>query len=83
MPPVLGPVSPSPMRLWSWATAIGMAWLPSQRAKKESSSPVRNSSRTISVSDGAEEGAGEHLGGGRFGLEVGVADDDAFAGGEA
>ena len=50
MPPVLGPVSPSPMRLWSWAEAMAMAWVPSQRAKKESSSPVRNSSRTISVS---------------------------------
>ena len=31
----------------------------------------------------AEEHAAEHLGGGFFGLEVGVADDDAFAGGEA
>ena len=68
MPPVLGPVSPSPTRLWSWAAAMGMAWVPSQRAKKESSSPVRNSSRTISVVGGAEEGAGEHLGGGGFGF---------------
>ena len=32
---------------------------------------------------GAEEDAAEHLGGGLFGLEVGLADDDAFAGGEA
>ena len=31
----------------------------------------------------AEEGAAEHLGGGFFGLKVGLADDDAFAGGEA
>ena len=31
----------------------------------------------------AEEGAAEHLGSSFFGLQVGLADDDAFAGGEA
>ena len=44
---------------------------------------MRNSSRTTSVSGRAEQGAAEHLGGCVFGLKVGVADDDAFAGGEA
>ena len=27
MPPVLGPVSPSPMRLWSWLVAMGKTLL--------------------------------------------------------
>ncbi len=83
MPPVLGPVSPSPMRLWSCAEAMGAACVPSQRAKKESSSPVRNSSRTISVSWVPSSDSAEHLRGCLFGLEAGLADDDAFARGEA
>ena len=49
MPPVLGPVSPSPARLWSWAETSGSAVLPSTRAKKLSSSPSRNSSITSSA----------------------------------
>ena len=32
---------------------------------------------------GAEKDSGEHLGGGALGLEVGVADDDAFSGGQS
>ena len=46
MPPVLGPESPSPMRLKSRAGASGSARSPSQRASSESSSPSRNSSTT-------------------------------------
>src|ERR1700722_14797442 len=49
MPPVLGPVSPSPTRLWSCAEASGSACAPSHSAKKLASSPVRNSSTTISA----------------------------------
>ena len=44
MPPVLGPVSPSPMRLKSRAGASGSARSPSQSASTDSSSPRRNSS---------------------------------------
>jgi hypothetical protein len=46
MPPVLGPVSPSPTALWSWAEASGSAYPPSTKAKKLASSPSRNSSIT-------------------------------------
>ena len=46
MPPVLGPWSPSPTRLKSWAGASGMTVLPSQRQNSETSGPSRNSSTT-------------------------------------
>src|SRR5215831_14993642 len=46
MPPVLGPRSPSKARLWSCAEASASAVSPSQSAKKEASSPCRNSSTT-------------------------------------
>src|SRR4029079_7486253 len=46
MPPVLGPVSPSPTRLWSCAEASGTAVSPSTRANRLASSPTRNSSIT-------------------------------------
>ncbi len=46
MPPVLGPVSPSPMRLWSWLVAMGSTLLPSTITMKLASSPSRNSSIT-------------------------------------
>ena len=49
MPPVLGPVSPSPTRLWSCAEASGIAVSPSHSAKNEASSPSRNSSITTSA----------------------------------
>ena len=47
MPPVLGPVSPSPMRLWSWAIGSGRATVPSQSAIRLHSGPERHSSTTI------------------------------------
>ena len=46
IPPVLGPVSPSPTRLWSWLVAIGSAVRPSTIEMKLASSPSRNSSIT-------------------------------------
>ena len=46
MPPVLGPVSPSPARLKSWAATRTRARTPSQIAMTESSGPVRPSSMT-------------------------------------
>ena len=49
MPPVFGPVSPSPTRLWSCAEASGIAVSPSHSAKNEASSPTRNSSITTSA----------------------------------
>ena len=46
MPPVLAPVSPSKMRLWSWLVAIGRMLSPSIMQIKEASSPAKNSSTT-------------------------------------
>ncbi len=46
MPPVLGPLSPSPTRLWSWLVAIGSTFSPSTMTMKLASSPSRNSSMT-------------------------------------
>ena len=46
MPPVLGPASPSPTRLKSWAGARATARWPSQTARTESSGPVSPSSMT-------------------------------------
>ena len=46
MPPVLGPLSPSKARLWSWAPTSGSTCSPSQSAKKLASSPSMNSSIT-------------------------------------
>ena len=46
MPPVLGPASPSPTRLKSWAGASGTARWPSHTARTDSSGPVRPSSIT-------------------------------------
>ena len=46
MPPVFGPVSPSPTRLWSCAAPSGNAVWPSHSANSETSSPIRHSSIT-------------------------------------
>ncbi len=48
MPPVLGPLSPSSRRLWSWAAGRRVTSLPLVIAKSDSSSPSRNDSTTIS-----------------------------------
>jgi hypothetical protein len=67
----LGPVSPSPTLLWSWAEPNGTIVSPSVRTKKLTSSPSRNSSTTIDepaaqdefdyrvVNDDLERAAGE------------------------
>ena len=46
MPPVFGPVSPSPMRLWSWEDSRGTKSSPSARQNTDSSSPSMYSSTT-------------------------------------
>ncbi len=46
MPPVLGPRSPSPRRLWSCEVASGRMCAPSAMTMKLASSPSRNSSIT-------------------------------------
>src|SRR5690242_5740177 len=50
MPPVFGPVSPSPTRLWSCADARATAVSPSTNANRLASSPARNSSITKAMS---------------------------------
>ena len=64
MPPVFGPVSPSPTRLWSCAEASGIAVSPSHSAKNEASSPTRNSSITTSAPACAQAAAEHHVDGG-------------------
>src|SRR6056297_1742813 len=49
MPPVFGPVSPSPARLWSCAVPIGRTSVPSQSTKNDASSPLMTSSITTSA----------------------------------
>ena len=46
MPPVLGPVSPSPTRLWSMEDTMGAMAVPSVKARTLTSGPVKNSSIT-------------------------------------
>ena len=46
MPPVLGPLSSSKMRLWSWDDASGRKSSPSIKAMNEASSPMSSSSMT-------------------------------------
>jgi hypothetical protein len=47
MPPVFGPVSPSPIRLKSCAGTSGTACAPSQSTSSEHSSPTSSSSMTM------------------------------------
>src|SRR5918992_917412 len=49
MPPVLGPVSPSRSRLWSWLVASASTCVPSLTTMKLASSPSRNCSITRRV----------------------------------
>ncbi len=53
MPPVFGPTSPSPRRLWSWLVASARTLRPSHRTMKLASSPARNSSMTTRLPAGA------------------------------
>ncbi len=79
MPPVLGPVSPSPTRLWSCAEPNGFARSPSQSAKKDSSSPSRNSSITTQAPAAPKRPAKISVIG-RLGFGRRRRDDDALAG---
>ncbi len=53
MPPVFGPVSPSPMRLWSWAMGSATACVPSHSARSEHSGPEMRSSSTNDPAEAA------------------------------
>jgi hypothetical protein len=79
MPPVLGPVSPSPTRLWSCAEAKGRARWPSQMAKNDASSPSRKASITTSA-PAAPNAPSNIIVDRRFGLGQRHGDDDALAG---
>ena len=83
MPPVFGPVSPSPTRLWSCEVAIGSAVLPSTIEMKLASSPSRNSSITTRAPAVAEGVAGEHVAHRGLGFGQRHRDDHALAGGQA
>ena len=75
MPPVLGPVSPSPIRLWSWAIGNAIAVVPSHSAISVHSGPcMRSSSRNGPVAAAAVDRS--------FGGRVAVGDDDALAAGQ-
>ena len=82
MPPVLGPFSPSPTRLWSCAATSGSACVPSMRAKKLASSPTRHSSMTTSAPAAPNAPAKQcvNRGGSRLAR---FGDRDAFAGSQA
>ena len=77
MPPVFGPVSPSPMRLKSRAGASGSADTPSQSASTDSSTPSRNSSTTTGASP--KRWPDEHVGQRRARLVLAGRDHDALA----
>ena len=80
MPPVLGPVSPSPTRLKSWAGVRATARVPSQIAKTDTSGPIIPSSMTTVRPASPNDAAGElrpHVG-----LRLGeiLGDEHALAG---
>ena len=81
MPPVLGPVSPSPTRLWSCAVASGSTCSPSQSAKKLASSPTRNSSITTSA-PAAPNAPAKQASMAASAAAARLGDDHAFAGGK-
>ena len=82
MPPVLGPVSPSPTRLKSCAGASATARAPSQSANTDTSGPVMPSSMTTvrpASPNGVAGELGPHVG---LGLGEVVGDEHALAGGQ-
>ncbi len=82
MPPVLGPVSPSPMRLWSCAAASATAG-GRRRGRRRRPRGLRAFLRGRAIRPAAEQVAGEHLVRCGAGIAVGFAKDYALAGGEA
>ena len=81
MPPVFGPVSPSPSRLWSCDVASGSTCRPSTMAMKLASSPSQELLDHDGVA-GLAEAPGEHVLRRRNRRLDVVADHDALAGGE-
>ena len=81
MPPVFGPLSPSPTRLWSCAEASWIAVSPSHSAKNEASSPTEAFLDHDFPGRRAEAAAEHHVDRG-FRLLHGLRDDHAFAGGK-
>ena len=82
MPPVFGPVSPSPTRLKSCAAASGRAAWPWQSASSETSSPTSSSSTTTVAPGLAERAADEARLDRRLRRGAIGADRDALAGRE-
>ena len=82
MPPVLGPASPSPTRLKSWAAASGTARVPSHTANTESSGPVRPSSMTTLRPASPNAGPEQVVADGVAGLGQRLGDEHALAGGQ-
>ena len=82
MPPVLGPVSPSPMRLWSCAGTSGVTCLPSLRQRKLISSPSRNSSMTTWCSASPSSAPEKRPCAASIAVLARRADDDALARGQ-
>ena len=83
MPPVLGPVSPSPTRLWSWAGASGTARSPSHTASSDSSGPdeaLLDHDRAAGVAEGRARQLGPHV---VLGLGQRLGDEHALARGQA
>ena len=83
MPPVFGPVSPSPMRLKSCAGAIGTARSPSHSASSDSSSPSRNSSTSTRAPASPKRRSTKKSRSACLGLGGRLGDDHSLAGGEA
>ena len=82
MPPVLGPVSPSPTRLWSWAVARGSdvgAVEEGEEARFFADEEFLDHDLGAGVAEGAVEAGVD----GGVGSWRGRCDDDALAGGEA
>ena len=83
MPPVFGPVSPSPIRLKSCAGAIGIARSPSHSASSDSSSPSRNSSTSTRAPASPKRRSTKKSRSAALRLGGRLGDDHALARGEA
>ena len=83
MPPVFGPLSPSPTRLWSWLVAIGSTFWPSTMTMKLASLAIEELLDHHARAGVAEGIAGEHVAHGGFGFVQVHGDDHALARGQA
>ena len=82
MPPVFGPVSPSPMRLWSCAIGRTRWEMPSVTTWTDISRPTEHSSITNCAARFAENALVHDAVDGLRRLARGLRDDDALPGGE-